>query len=230
MKSYSIVIGLSDWLTLILEVFGVVLLGVPLVIWIRDIKAPAHHLTVSNSWICRREFYLKVISLWVKSILRWRTPLHQATFEGVLSWEINNPILTKHFVLWVAMNVLPLWHVNSSNSVLELSKVSLEIRRHSGTSTAEDTWLWPLSETDFVWVGKIWQVIKVWLNSASLDSTIDKLWTIWWRSWRSSIYVILQSALKCGDGFTFSGFDESWDGFIGAHYILINLYLINNYK
>ena len=49
MKSYSIVIGLSDWLTLILEVFGVVLLGVPLVVWIRDIEAPAHHLTVSNS-------------------------------------------------------------------------------------------------------------------------------------------------------------------------------------
>ena len=44
----SIVISLNYWLTLILEVFSVVLLCVPLVIWIRDIKSPAHHLAVSN--------------------------------------------------------------------------------------------------------------------------------------------------------------------------------------
>ena len=65
----SIVIGLSWWLTLILKVFSVVLLCVPLVIWIRDIETPAHHLAVSNCRVGRWEFYLKVVSLRVETIL-----------------------------------------------------------------------------------------------------------------------------------------------------------------
>ena len=68
-KSISIIIGLNCWFALILEVFSVVLLGVPLVIWISDVEAPAHHLAVGNCGVSRWEFYLKIVSLGVETIL-----------------------------------------------------------------------------------------------------------------------------------------------------------------
>ena len=151
----SIIVSFNFWFPLIFEVISIILLCMPFVIWIWNIKTPTHHLAVSNCWVSRWELYLQVVSLRIERILRWRSPLHQGTFESVLGWEIDNPIFAKHFILRVTMNVLLLRHVNSSNSVLELSPVSCGIRLNCSTSTAEIAYLSSLGKSNFIRVSKI---------------------------------------------------------------------------
>ena len=147
-------IVISFWLswTLKFKVLFVVFFRVPFVLRIHNINTPTHHGSCFNSIVGSWEFWLEVFLFtneWI--ITRW-TPLHKTTLVILVWWEINNPVLTGVSIYWMTMNMLSLWHVDSSNSVSHNSRIRLEMTINRCTTTTWNTVLLSSSETNSIFI------------------------------------------------------------------------------
>ena len=136
----------------IFKVLFVIFFRVPFVLRIQNINSPTHHGCCFNSIVGSWEFWLEVFLFRVKWIITRRTPLHKTTLVMTVWWEVNNPILTGVSIYWMAMNMLSLWHVDSSNSISHNSRVRLEMTVNCCTTTTWNSMLLSSSETNSIFI------------------------------------------------------------------------------
>ena len=106
------------------KVVNVVFLCVPLPVGrIHNIVSPA-------IWLCISYCVLQLTKFNLNSVISvmWATcPSHQRWLIVAIRFEIHLPIFTNCFVEWMAVNVLLLRHINTSNSISVLLGVPRSI-------------------------------------------------------------------------------------------------------
>ena len=162
-----------------LEVVSVVLLDVPPVLWVLDIETPAHSFCVSScvSQSCKIH---TAVWPWVKCA---STPSHEMASEVPITCKVDSPSLSDSLVSWMAMDVLPLWHVDASNLVSLILGVP---RTHPFIVS---NWSFHIQFFSFVESYTIWvccnivQFVALAGDASSLYGAVFQLFTVWWSSW-----------------------------------------------
>ena len=103
-----------------LEVGGVVLLGVPSIIRVQHVVAPAHHFSVMNCIYQCAEVRLLVCEL----VMSCTFPSHEGALVHTPTAEVNCPsIAIVTFARWMTVKMLTLAHVDTSDLVTLLLTV-----------------------------------------------------------------------------------------------------------
>ena len=116
--SHSVVIFFRWSWALVLEVVGIILVGMILELGITHLVAPSHHLSVHDSIIWSWESHRQVITLGIEAVIGGRSPLHERGFKVRLSFEFDNPVITYGLIKTMVMHMLLLRHVNAGHFVL----------------------------------------------------------------------------------------------------------------
>ena len=91
----------------------------PLIRRISDVVTPAHALTVFDSSVDIGDFDL----LFVEGVLRSRSPVHERRFVVAPGFELNDPVSSDSLLSWMAMNMLPLRHIDPGHALLIPCKI-----------------------------------------------------------------------------------------------------------
>ena len=191
----SSVVGLFGLgLTLPLEVRGVVFLGVPSVLGMGHIVAPAHGLGILNGIGESSEAHLH-IGVGVVSTTR---PAHQRHLVVTPRAKVNGPSMAWSLVRWVTVHVLALNHVDSG----DLVSLGLGVPRAGPlieATTGLNVQLLTLVVANAVWVlAHKLKLVAAGRNAGSLDGAVLQLLSIWrgtrWRGPHIAIELLGESS------------------------------------
>jgi len=146
----SIIIGLWFSWSLKLIVITIVFIFMPNVIWIHNVDSPTHTNSVIYCSINWWESLMNILTFRIEWVTWSSAPLHQWTLICWGLFKINSPVISCGFIKWMLMNMLHLWHINSSNFILKHCKWFHRIRRYGDTSTTRYTLMWSLVYTNFI--------------------------------------------------------------------------------
>ena len=199
------------WLSLPLEVIGIVLLCVPSMTVVRVV----HIITPSISFCISYGIlkFSKFNSNISHHILSSWLPSHEWCFVVSNYREINLPVISICLVGWVAVNMLSLWHVNSGYSVSLHFSSCKGICPACCKCTRLHIQLWSFKEAYSIRICfDITECISLSTDTCSLDGPIFEFLSIWWTSWWLSPNISFKFLWKSNCSLSLDNSTHSGDG------------------
>lgn len=203
------------------EVIRVVLLHVPPPVrWVSHVVAPAVGLSEGDGVLAARELHFVSI----EGVLSAIGPAHEWRFVAAKVVHLDHPVFSDSLVSWVAVDVLALWLQDTYNSVAHLLRGPWT-QPPMVTNGSLLVVLWSLVNTNLVWVHVgILTIQFTWSNRHALNSSMDKLLSIWRVAARRGVHVVNQLLLADDAGLSAD------DGNRLLHRLADHIYLIKYYN
>ena len=184
----SIVSHFGFGFSLPLEVGGVIFLGVPSIVRMRHVVAPAHGLSIADGVTESSKRHLDVL----KSVVGASWPAHQWWLVVAPTAKVDSPAISWSLICRMAVQVLPLHHVDASNFVsLSLSVPrACQIERSTASFHIQ---FFPLVETNALRVCFKEPKRVTWCGYwGSLNGSIFELLTVRWATRGLSPHIEVQ--------------------------------------